>query len=365
MGYAINQPMTDLLTPTQSLPGPSERGRWRRLTAGKVAAGLLLLGFLLILAAGIRVPYLATSPGRVVEVQELIEVDGTESFDNAGELFFLTISRPSASLTVLEWFEAWRDPDIDLVRRDLIIPPGQTGDERRLQNLQLMMNSQQIAVAVALDRLGYDVGVVGTGALVNEVLEGSGGFGIVERDDIVVAVEGVKIQFVQELIGEVRARQVGETVTLTISRDDQLRDVQVVLGESQTDPSLPSIGISVADAGSAFEFPFDVSIDAGTTGGSSAGMMLTLGVYNRLSQQDITSGHRIAGTGTMSTDGTVGQIGGIKQKTIAAIGVGAEYLLVPEGDSAAALETADGKIEVIAVTTIDDALAFLKSLDPL
>ncbi len=364
MGYTINQPMTDLPAAIQYPPGPSEPGRRRRLTGGKVALGLLLFGFLLILAAGIKVPYLATSPGRVVEVQGIIEVDGAESFDNAGELFFLTISRPADSLTVLEWFEAWRDPDIDLVRRDLVIPPGQTSDERRLQNLQLMMNSQQIAVAVALDRLGYDVGVVVTGALVAEVLEGSGGFGIVELDDIVVAVEGVKIQFVQELIGEVRAREVGDAVTLTISRDNELRDVVVVLGESETDPGLPIIGISIADAGAAFDFPFDVNIDAGTTGGPSAGMMLTLGVYNRLSEEDITRGHRIAGTGTMSTDGTVGRIGGIKQKTIAAIGVGAEYLLVPEGDFDAAVEAADGKIEVIAVATIDEALAFFESLDP-
>jgi PDZ domain-containing protein len=233
-----------------------------------------------------------------------------------------------------------------------------------LQNLELMMNSQQIAVAVALDRLGYEVGVVGTGALVAEVLPGSGGSGIVEQGDIVTAVDGVTVQFVQELISEVRDRQVGDTVTLTISRDNEVRDVQVVLGESETDAGLPVIGISVADAGAAFDFPFDVTIDAGAVGGSSAGMMLTLAVYDRLTEQDLTRGHRIAGTGTISTDGSIGRIGGIKQKTIGAIGVGAEYLLVPEGDFPAAFEAADGRIEVVSVATIDDALAFLDSLAP-
>lgn len=329
------------------------------------AVGLLLLGFLLIMAAGIRLPYLATSPGPVTEVHGIIEiVDDVPSYDPEGELFFLTISRPTQSLTLLELFEAWRDPAVDIVDKDLIIPVGQTSEERRLQNLELMMNSQQIAVAVALDRLGFDVEVVGTGALVAEVLEGSGGFGIVEAGDIIVAADGLEIQFVQELVNAVRAREVGDSLTLTVSRDNELQDLQIVLGESETDAGLPIIGVSVADAGSAFDFPFEVDIEAGAVGGSSAGMMLTLAVYNRLSEDDITQGHRIAGTGTILPDGSVGRIGGMKQKTFAAIGVGAEYLLVPEDDFDIAFEAADGNIEVVAIANIDDALAFLAALAP-
>lgn len=339
-----------------------ERRYRRRLTPGVVAVGLLFLGFVLIIVAGVRVPFLATSPGPVTEVHSIIEIEGADTFERDGELFFLTISRPSEPLTILELFEAWRDPAVDVVERDLVIPPGQTSDERRRQNLELMMNSQQIAVAVALDRLGYEVGVIGTGALVARVQEGSGGSGVVQEGDIITAIEGTEIQFTQELITEVRSRAIGDTVTLTVSRDNDYRDLQVVLGESETDPGLPVIGIGVVDAGAAFDFPFDVNIDAGAVGGSSAGMMLTLGVYNTLSEQDITQGHRIAGTGTISTDGEVGRIGGIKQKTIAAIGVGAEYLLVPAGDYDVAFETADGDIEVVAVATIDEALSFLESL---
>jgi PDZ domain-containing protein len=334
------------------------------MTPGAIAVGLLLLGFLLILAAGIRVQYLATSPGPVTEVHGIIEVEGAETFEPEGELFFLTISRPSDPLTLLELFEAWRDPAVDIVERDLVIPPGQTSDERRLQNLELMMNSQQIAVAVALDRLGYEVDVVGTGALVVQVEEGSAGDGIVQEDDIIVGIDGVEVQFVQELITEVRANEVGDTVVLTLSRDNELLDVAVVLGESETDPGLPIIGIGVADAGAAFDFPVDVSIDAGAVGGSSAGMMRTLGVYNSLSEEDITGGRRIAGTGTINPEGEVGRIGGIKQKTIAAIGVGASHMLVPDGDFDEAVRAADGKIEVIAITTIDQALDFLESLPP-
>lgn len=264
--------MTDLLPSIEYPPPPEEaERRRRRITPGMAAVGLLLVGFLLIMAAGIRLPYLATSPGPVTEVHGIIEIDDAPSYDPEGELFFLTISRPTQSLTLLELFEAWRDPAVDIVDKDLIIPVGQTSDERRLQNLQLMMTSQQIAVAVALDRLGLEVEVVGTGALVAEVLEGSGGFGIVEVGDIIVAADGAEIHFVQELINAVRARQVGDSLTLTVSRDNELQDLQIVLGESETDAGLPIIGVSVQDAGTAFDFPFEVDIDAGAVGGFLGG----------------------------------------------------------------------------------------------
>lgn len=355
--------MTDLLTPVEGLPAASPE-RPRRSRWGVAAVALLAAGFVLIVLAGVRVPYLATSPGPTLEVQGIINVDGVEVFDNTGELYLLTISRPSDSLTLLEWFEAWRDPAVDIVEREAIIPPDTTNDERRRANLAAMEDSQQIAAAVALERLGYDVGVVGDGALVEAIQEGGPADGLLQQDDIVVAVDGVELQFVQELITEVRTNEVGDTVTVTVDRfgEDELRDIEIVLGESDTDPGLPVIGITVSNAGARFDFPFDVDIDAGAIGGPSAGLMLSLGVYNRLTEEDITGGRRIAGTGTITADGVVGQIGGVKQKVIGAIGVGADYILVPEGDFERAVEVAGDDIEVVAVGTFEDAVSFLEDL---
>lgn len=356
--------MTDLQTSVTELPATPPPPAVRRSRWGIAAISLLALGFLFIVLASIRVPYLATSPGPSLEVQGIINVDEAESFDSTGELYLLTISRPGDSLTLLEWFEAWRDPAVDIVERERIIPPDTTDDERRRANLAAMEDSQQIAAAVALDRLGYDVAVVGDGALVEAVQPGGPVDGLLEQDDIIVAVNGAELQFVQELITEVRKNEVGDIVTVTVDRfgEDELREVEVTLGESDTDPGLPVIGVTVSNAGARFEFPFEVDINAGAIGGPSAGLMLSLGVYNRLTEVDITGGRRIAGTGTITADGVVGQIGGVKQKVIGAIGVGAEYLLVPEGDFGRAAEVAGDDIEVVAVGNIDDALAFLENL---
>ena len=91
--------------------------------------------------------------------------------------------------------------------------------------------------------------------------------------------------------------------------------------------------------------------------------MFTLTIYNALSAQDLTGGRKIAGTGTINLDGTVGPIGGVKQKVVAAEAAGASYFLCPVDNYADAVSMAR-TIKVIKVATVQDALNFLHSLPP-
>ena len=109
-------------------------------------------------------------------------------------------------------------------------------------------------------------------------------------------------------------------------------------------------------------FPVDVEIDSRNIGGPSAGLMFTLEIIDELTPEDITHGHRIAGTGTINADGEVGAIGGMRQKTFGAIDAGAEYLLVPSANYLEATEAAGDKIKVVEVGNIQDAMTFLNSL---
>ena len=126
----------------------------------------------------------------------------------------------------------------------------------------------------------------------------------------------------------------------------------------------PKIGITIDSAGFDFKPPFPVSIvTQKISGGPSAGLMFTLTIYNALSAQDLTGGRKIAGTGTINLDGTVGPIGGVKQKVPAAEATGARYFLCPVDNYADAVSVAR-TIKVIKIATVQDALDFLHSLPP-
>ena len=103
--------------------------------------------------------------------------------------------------------------------------------------------------------------------------------------------------------------------------------------------------------------------------------MFTLEILNQLLDEDITKGYDIAGTGTMESDGTVGRIGGIDQKVIAADRAGIDIFFAPDDEADSelpsnfdqALETAeeiDTEMDIVPVTDIDAALDYLSELSP-
>ena len=119
------------------------------------------------------------------------------------------------------------------------------------------------------------------------------------------------------------------------------------------------VGVLLDNNPAIIEFPITVEMDSANIGGPSAGMMFTLEIMNQLTEGDLTGGRRIAGTGTISHDGTVGAIGGVTQKVHAAIDAGAKIVLIPAGNYDDAVAAAGDKIIVVRVETIDDALSYL------
>ncbi|WP_182914357.1 S16 family serine protease [Paenibacillus sp. 1011MAR3C5] len=102
-----------------------------------------------------------------------------------------------------------------------------------------------------------------------------------------------------------------------------------------------------------------LSISAGEIGGPSAGLVFTLGAIDLLTEGDLTQGARIAATGTISPDGKVGAIGGIKQKVVSTSGEGAELFLVPKANERDALSKSKSiktDMKIVGVDTLQDAL---------
>ncbi|MEV6343164.1 S16 family serine protease [Actinoplanes sp. NPDC051851] len=105
-----------------------------------------------------------------------------------------------------------------------------------------------------------------------------------------------------------------------------------------------------------------VTADVDDIGGPSAGLMLTLGIIDKLTPADLTGGKIIAGTGTVDEDGTVGAIGGIPQKLAGAKRAGAVYFLVPAENCDEALRNAVSGLPMARVATVDDALTALTAI---
>ena len=330
-----------------------------------VLAGLLLaIGVAVAIAWPIKVPYYTLSPGPLYDTSDFVFVVGEEAqYEIDGEMFFLTVSLREANL--FEYVAGQLNPKVEIAPRENFRPPGVSQEDLRRENLARMEQSKTDATFVALTKLGYEPTYTGTGALVIETVPDSAAEGVLLTDDVIVAIDGTPVAFRSEVIDRLAGMDVGDQVTLTIERvvdgsdDVEVLDVDIVLGVHTDDPSRPMVGVLLDNNVPIIDFPVDVETDTQNIGGPSAGMMFTLEIMNQLTEQDLTDGRRIAGTGTIARDGTVGGIGGVQQKVYGAIDAGAVVVLVPASNYEDALEAAGDKIAVVRVETIDDALEYL------
>lgn len=334
-------------------PEPSS-WRWLRWGGPAFLALLVLLG-----SMQITLPYYALAPGDARQVNDLIRVPKDRSFPPRGKVLLSTVSL--SRVNAFEAFFGWLDPDTDVVSEDLIL--GTTPRDRfTQQNIQEMDTSKQLAAVVALRRLGYKVAEQGKGGLVVQVEKKAPADGRLAQGDVITAIDRQPTTLSQEVVQGIRIHKPGETVRLeVVGVKGEPRVEEIVLGR-RPDNGEGYLGVVLNTKEQKFDYPFDVVIDSGTIGGPSAGLAFTLGVLDTLTAGELTGGKKVAATGTIEIDGKVGDVGGVVQKTAAVRDAGAEVFLVPDGEYAEAASHAGGKLKVVRVSDLDDALAALASL---
>jgi Lon-like protease len=241
----------------------------------------------------------------------------------------------------------------ELVPEDEFNPEGLSESQRRQESLSEMSASQQIAIAVALRRLGHDVEPLG--AEVASVLAGAPADGKLRVGDVIVSAKGEKVTSPEELSEVMRSHAPGTPVRFEVRRGGRQQEIVVGTRASTEGPRRAVVGIIVQPE---LHFPVDVKIDAGNIGGPSAGLAFALDIYDELGE-DIDRGRRVVVTGTLDLNGRVGPIGGIEQKTLGARLVDADVFLVPDANAAAARRRADDDVRVIPVSTFQEALSAL------
>lgn len=369
-------------TPNAMLPpdppraaAPSGTAWYRdRLTQVIIAIGLvgaLGAGYLLIPAqwAGRVIPghsivddgAVALKPGSARPTDDRISVSDLEIFEPEGKILFTTVAIDD-QVTISDWVRSARDDAVVLRTHEQVFGT-RTVEEQRERNLQLMAASKDSAVIAALGHLGVEA-VVESGVGFNGVVEGGPVDGLVEVGEIIIAINGELVTGMESLIAVLESVEPGDAGELTLEQVDtgEIRTQSLVFGTHPEGRPGGFIGIQdvtvrTVDA----DLPFDIQIDSGSIGGPSAGLAFTLTLIDVLTEGELTGGHRVAVTGTITGGGVVGNVGGVAQKAVAAEAAGAEAFIVPI-ESVEAAESTTDSLRVIGVTTLDEALAALAEL---
>ena len=310
-------------------------------------------------AALIPTDYYFMSPGPPYQWE--IEYGEVENYLFEGNLFQLTVRRDEANALIYAW--SLFNESYDLYPREVILPDGVSPKELTEISIQNMRTSENVAIAVALKYLGYEIDTKGDGVAVVGILDDSPVKDKLKKGDLLNSINNIEIFSATEFISTLRTYTIGETVSIGLLREvDGAKEqmyIETTLIEHVEYKGEPMVGFLATTINERFDFPFEIDIKTGNVGGPSAGLMMALNVYNNLIPEDITNSMIVAGTGTIEIDGSVGPVGGIKQKIIAAKRAGAELILVPLANFEEAKAFEDDKTAIVAVDSFDEALSVI------
>ncbi|MFC4012174.1 PDZ domain-containing protein [Nonomuraea purpurea] len=331
------------------------------------ALTLLLAGFL-VLALGVvgafrPVPYVVLSPGPTentigeVDKKPVISIKGRQTYPTAGALSLVTVAYqggPAAQIDLLTALRGWIDPTVAVVPQETIFAPDRDPKEVEEENTVEMTNSQDSATAAALNELKIPYNMVVT---VVSTEKGKPADGKLQKDDVINAVDGKPATDVDVVGDAVKARKPGQSVVFNVTRGKDKLDVTLHTVAGPQGQTLVGV-LMKAD----YKFPFDVDINVGDVGGPSAGLMFSLGIYDKLTPGELTGGKKIAGTGTIEPSGEVGPIGGIAQKMVGAKEAGATIFLTPADNCAEAMKGVPDGLRLVKADTLHDAVLSLDAL---
>jgi PDZ domain-containing protein len=290
-------------------------------------------------------------------VAPFVKVAVTQNNDpDEGAIYFVDVLVRKA--TLLERVLPWLQEGATFVPEEQVEPKGASSEDLRRQSRLEMERSQPVAAAVAERELGFAVRAKPIGVLVSLVLRSGPAGGKLQPQDVIVSVNGHRVLTPSDLRREIRQAGARSTIRITVRRGTKQQTFRMQpIAEAD---GRPVIGILVEQAAE-IRLPVKVSIDLGDIGGPSAGLALALQVMDDLGR-DVDRGLRVAATGTISLEGTVGAVGGIKQKTIAARKADVDVFLVPAGDNSREAARYAGGLKIVAVQSFRQALRQLATL---
>jgi PDZ domain-containing protein len=343
-------------------------GRSRRVRrAGWIILLLAVIG--IVIVGFVPAPYVVEQPGPVYNTigtadyngtpRPLISIPSKTTYATGGSLDMLTVNiagNPDAPPSWAEIASAWFDPSKAVVPMDEIFAPQQSVTQSNKQDAAEMTESQQDATAAALfaQKIPFT-----TKISILDTIKKYPAAGVFKAGDIIQSLNGRTFVDSTQLHNAVVANGTTKPAVIVFTRAGVMHTVKLTPVKTPGANPTPFLGVYL---GVAYTFPFAVNIALQNVGGPSAGMMFALGIIDKLTPGKLNGGARIAGTGTITASGTVGAIGGIRQKLYGARNAGATYFLAPKSNCDEVVGHIPSGLRVFATSTLGQSLTALKAI---
>lgn len=311
----------------------------------------ILLALILIIPTN----YTVTVGGGIINMDKKIEV----ASQNKKEGSFNSCYVRELNGTVLSYILGSIIPSFELNKIEDITLENEEKNDYNFREKMYFNNSSTSALKVAFSKIGKKIEIEKEDIYVIYIDKNAKTD--IEVGDKIIKVNGKSVKTTDELNDEVR-KITGDTINLTVIRNGKEKEVSGTLIEID---GSKKIGIYLA-SNITYKTNPEVKFNFSDKElGPSGGLIMTLSIYNKLVDVDITKGYKISGTGTIDNDGNVGEIGGVPQKLSGAVRKKSDVFICPKENYEEAMKIKQEKgydIKIYGVATFDEALEVLNNL---
>ena len=307
----------------------------------------LLLIILLMIAVNIDLPYYIEAPGGTINLSKRMDKDYNKKNGSLNMLYVTEYKGNIVTVPLSKLIPSW-----DLYEISNQQVSNETANDIYIRNKVMLENSIENAIYVAYNYAGKDIKIKSKESIIIATTKNNG----LKIGDVILKIDNHEVEDVITIKEYLNTLNVGDKVTAVIERDNHEKNISITLDSDKL------LGIMLVTN---YEYETNDDLDIAFKngeGGSSGGLVLTLGIYSKITGIDLLKGRNIAGTGTINIDGTIGEIDGIKYKIAGAIKNKMDLVLVSPANYEEAQKVVKDnhyKIKIVKVSTFKEAVEYL------
>lgn len=321
---------------------------------------MLLFFIVLFIVVNYPVPYYVFTSGGITDLSNKFEIENSYSQKGSYNLSYVNqLDGNVLTYLLSNIIPDWEAVDVENYQYN----SNESLEELSNRDKLSLIYANQTAIMHAYTRANKEIKINNKYVYVYATYDFIKSDTKVKIGDLLLKIDDEEIDDFSVVRNVIQNKEVGDTVKLEFQRNDSTYTANL---EVQEVSGIKLIGMKLYTIYD-FEINPEIIFKFGDSeSGPSAGFMTTIAIYDSLIPEDLTNGLKIAGTGTIESDGSVGPIGGIKYKLAGAEKDKADIFFAPSGENYEEAikikEDRNYKIKIIEIKTLDDAINYLKSL---
>ena len=307
----------------------------------------LLFITLMILIIEIELPYYIEAPGGTINLSKRIDNNYNKKNGSLNMLYVTEYKGNVVTVILSKIIKSW---DLYEISNQQI--SNEDSEDIYLRNKVMLDNSIQNATFVAYNYAGKKIDIKDKQNIIIATTKNNG----LEIGDIVLSIDDLEVDNIKTIKDYLNTLNPNDKVKIKIKRDKKEKIITATLGEDKL------LGIMLV-TNYEYETGDDLNIAFRSgEGGSSGGLILSLGIYSEITGDNILKGRNIAGTGTIDIDGNVGEIDGVKYKIAGAVKNKMDVILVSPynyEEAKKVIKENNYNIELVKVSTFKEAVDYL------